>query len=116
MWHIFLAKAQSNLESETLAGSYGPYFDTPSLPAQLAVRRCPEAMKRIFPDWADQAVAGPGNEGTVYVYIPFPPDDELNIEIHEAMAEVGAQTMVDTGIVIALMPSSPETPAVPPRR
>jgi hypothetical protein len=62
-------------------------------------------MKRLYPDLADQAVAGPGNEGTVYVY-PLPIDDDLNIEIHEAMAEVGAQTVVDTGIVIVLMPSS----------
>jgi hypothetical protein len=102
------------VNSETLAGPYGPYFDSLSLPAQLAVRRYLEAMKRIFPDLADQAVAGPGNEGTVYVYIPLPSDDELNIEIHEAMAEVGAQIVVDTGIVIVLMPSSLESPAGSP--
>jgi hypothetical protein len=41
------------------------------------------------------------------VYIPFPHDEEQNIQIHEAMAEIGAQTVADTGIVIVLMPSSP---------
>jgi len=95
------------MNPETLASPPGPYFDALSLPAQLAVGRYLEAMKRLYPALADQAVAGPGNEGTVYVYIPLPLDDELNIEIHEAMAEVGAQTVVDTGIVIVLMPLSP---------
>ena len=98
------------MNSETLAGPYGPYFDTLSLPAQLAVGQYLDAMKGIYPNLANQAVAGPGNEGTVYVYIPLPPDDELNIEIHEAMAEVGAQTVADTGVVIVLMPSSPQPP------
>jgi hypothetical protein len=68
-------------------------------------------MKRLYPALAEHAVAGPGNEGTVYVYIPLPADDELNIEIHEAMAEVGAQMVADTGIVLVLMPATPESPA-----
>jgi hypothetical protein len=46
------------------------------------------------------------------VYIPLPLDDEQNIEIHETMAEIGAQTVADTGIVIVLMPWSAEFPAV----
>jgi hypothetical protein len=46
------------------------------------------------------------------VYIPLPLDDEQNIEIHEIMAEIGARTVADTGIVIALMLWSAEFPAV----
>jgi hypothetical protein len=95
------------MNQETPSGSYGPDFDTLSLPAQLAVGQYLEAMKRLYPGLADRAVVGPGNEGTVYVYIPFPHDEEQNIEIHEAMAEIGAQTVADTGIVIVLMPLSP---------
>ena len=94
------------MKQEIPPDPYAPYFDTLSLPAQLAVGQYLEAMKRLYPDLADRAVAGPGNEGTVYVYIPFPQDDDQNIEMHEAMAEVGAQTVADTGIVIVLMPSS----------
>ena len=94
------------MNSETLASPYGPDFDTLSLPAQLAVGRYLEAMKRLYPDLANRAVVGPGNEGTVYVYIPLPLDDAQNIDIHETMAEIGAQTVADTGIVIVLMPWS----------
>ena len=85
-----------------------------SLPAQLAVGRYFEAMKQRYPDLADRAVVGPGNEGTVSVYIPLPLDDERNIEIHETMAEIGAQTVADTGIVIVLMPWSAEFPSMSP--
>ena len=67
------------MNPEMLASSYGPDFDPLSLPAQLAVGRYLEAMKRLYPDLANRAVVGPGNEGTVYVYIPVPLDDEWNI-------------------------------------
>ena len=100
------------MNPETLANLYEPHFDVLSLPAQLAVGRFLEAMKQRYPDLADRAVVGPGNEGTVYVYIPFPLDDERNIEIHEIMAEIGAQTVADTGIVIVLIPWSAELPSV----
>ena len=100
------------MNPETLANLYEPHFDVLSLPAQLAVGRYLEAMKQHYPDLADRAVVGPGNEGTVYVYIPFPLDDERNIEIHEIMAEIGAQTVADTGIVIVLIPWSAELPSV----
>ena len=99
------------MNPERLPGPYGPYFDILPLPAQLAVGRYLEAMKRLYPALVEHAVAGPGNEGTVYVYIPLPADDELNIEIHEAMAEVGAQMVADTGVVLVLMPAAPESPA-----
>jgi hypothetical protein len=101
------------MNRETLASPYGPHLDALSLPAQLAVGRYLEAMKRLYPDLANRAVVGPGNEGTVYVYIPLPLDDEHNIEIHETMAEIGAQTVADTGIVIVLMPWSAESLSVP---
>jgi hypothetical protein len=94
------------MNPETLANPYEPHFDTLSFPAQLAVGRYLEAMKQHYPDLANRAVVGPGNEGTVYVYIPFPLDDAQNIDIHETMAEIGAQTVADTGIVIVLMPRS----------
>jgi len=100
------------MNPETLANPYEPHFDVLSFPAQLAVGRYLEAMKQRYPDLADRVVVGPGNEGTVYVYIPFPLDDEQNIEIHEIMAEIGAQTVADTGIVIVLMPWSAELPSV----
>jgi hypothetical protein len=70
-------------------------------------------MKQLYPDLANRTVVGPGNEGTVYVYIPLPLDDERNIEVHETMAEIGAQTVADTGIVIVLMPWSAEPLPVP---
>ena len=100
------------MNPETLASPYGPDFDTLSLPAQLAVGRYLEAMQQHYPDLANRAIVGPGNEGTVYVYIPFPLDDEQNIELHETMAEISAQTVADTGIVIVLMPWSSEFPTV----
>ena len=96
------------MNPERLASPYGPDFDALSLPAQLAVGRYLEAMKQRYPDLAHRAVVGPGNEGTVYVYIPVPLDDECNIEIHETMAEIGAHMVADTGIVIVLMPWSAE--------
>ena len=100
------------MNPETLANPYEPPFDVLSLPAQLSVGRYLEAMKQHYPDLANRAVVGPGNEGTVYVYIPLPLDDEQNIEIHETMAEIGAQIVADTGIVIVLMPWSAEFPTV----
>jgi hypothetical protein len=94
------------MNPETLVNPHTPHFDTLPFPAQLAVGRYLEAMKQHYPDLADRAVVGPGNEGTVYVYLPFPLDDAQNIDIHETMAEIGAQMVADTGIVIVLMPSS----------
>ena len=64
------------MNREMFASPYGPDFDTLSFPAQLAVGRYLEAMKRLYPDLAYRAVVGPGNEGTVYVYIPLPLDDD----------------------------------------
>jgi hypothetical protein len=94
------------MHPETLANPREPHFDTLPFPAQLAVGRYLEAMKQHYPDLADRAVVGPGNEGTVYVYVPLPLDDTQNIAIHETMAEIGARTVADTGIVIVLMPWS----------
>jgi len=101
------------MNPETLAKPYEPHCDTLPFPAQLAVGRYLEAMKQRYPDLADRAVVGPGNEGTVYVSIPLPLDDAHNIDIHETMAEIGAQTVADTGIVIVLMPWSVEFPSLP---
>ena len=95
------------MNHEIPSGGYKPSAEALSLPAQLAVGRYLEAMKRLYPGLTDRAMVGPGNEGTVYVYIPFPHDEEENLEIPESMAEVGAQIVADTGVVIVLMPSSP---------
>ena len=64
------------MNPETLGNPYELHFDILSLPAQLAVGRYLEAMKQRYPALANRAVVGPGNEGTVYVYIPLPLDDE----------------------------------------
>jgi hypothetical protein len=74
----------------------------------LAVARYLDAMRQIAPDLAAQAVVGPGNEGTVYVYVPLPVDEDQNIALHEAMAEIGADLVAETGIVMVLMPMIPE--------
>ncbi len=101
------------MNPEMLASPYEPNFDTLSFHAQLAVGRYLEAMRRFYPDLANRAVVGPGNEGTVYVYIPVPLDDEWNIEIHATMAEIGAQMVADTSIGVVLMPWSAEPLSVP---
>jgi hypothetical protein len=59
------------MNSERLPGPYGPYFDLLHSPPNWRGRYL-EAMKRQYPALAEHAVAGPGNEGTVYVYIPLP--------------------------------------------
>jgi hypothetical protein len=84
-----------------------------SLPAQLAVERYVEALTQIAPACAAQAVVGPGNEGTVYVYVPLPSDEEQNIALHEAVAEIGATIVAETGIVIVLMPLDPVSAVIP---
>lgn len=73
-----------------------------------------EALQQRYPDLADRAVVGPGNEGAVYVYMPLPLDDERSSEIHATMAEIGTQAVADTGIVTVLMPWSAEFPSVSP--
>ena len=57
MWRDYLAKAQINLS---------------------AAERYIDAMSKLYPDRASDTTAGPGNEGTVYM--PFPDDDDLDIE------------------------------------
>lgn len=101
------------MRHEALAGSSGPQGAVLSLPAQLAVERYLEALTQIDPALAAQAVVGPGNEGTVYVYVPFPAEEERNIALHEAIAEIGAYLVAETGVVIVLMPAEP-VPAVVP--
>ena len=84
--------------------SYGKYFTALTLPERLAVERYIGSMREAYPDLAFDATAGPGNDGAVYVYMPFPEDDDLNIEIHEALSEVSATILLETGVSIVLMP------------
>lgn len=88
-----------------VARFYGELFDELSYPERLAVARYLEAFALDYPVLAAQSMAGPGNEGTVYVYAPLPPDTDENIKIHERMAEVSVDILVDTGVSIALMPA-----------
>jgi hypothetical protein len=100
------------MSHKALAGSLGVQGTMLSLPAQLAVERYVEALAQIDPACAAQAVVGPGNEGTVYVYVPLPADEEQNIALHEAVAEIGAMIVADTGIVIVIMPVEPMSAVV----
>ena len=68
---------------------------------------------QVDPARAAQALVGPGNEETGYVYVPLPADDEQNIVLHEAVAEIGATIVADTGIVIVLMPADPVSAVLP---
>ena len=74
-------------------------------PQRQAAARYIDELERRYPELAANATAGPGNEGIVYVYAPVPDEDGRNIEIHETMAEVAADLLLDTGVSIALMPS-----------
>ncbi|GEM_PF-3319734 len=90
---------------EVAPRSYGTYFSELSHPERRAAIRFIDALSQRYPDLAARATAGPGNEGTVYAYIPMPSEDERNIELHETMAEVALDILLDTGVSIALMPS-----------
>lgn len=83
---------------------YGKYFAELTLSERLAVERYIDAMSKLYPDRASETTAGPGNEGTVYVYMPFPDDDDLDIEIHETLSEISSDLLLETGVSIVLMP------------
>ena len=87
-----------------LTPRYGKYFAELTLPERMAVERFIDAASKLYPERASEATAGPGNEGAVYVYIPFPEDDDQNIELHEALAEISTDTLLATGVSIVTMP------------
>ncbi len=89
---------------EAVSHHYGTYFCELSYPERRAAMRYIDALSRPYPDLAAKATAGPGNEGTVYVYAPVPTEDDENIAIYEASADVAIDILLDTGISIALMP------------
>ena len=89
---------------ETVLRNYGTCFSELSHPERRAAIRFIDELSRRYPDLAAGATAGPGNEGTVYVYVPMPSEDERNIELHETMAEVALEILLDTGVSLALMP------------
>ncbi len=89
---------------EAVSHHYGTFFCELSYPERRAAMRYIDALSRRYPDLAAKATAGPGNEGTVYVYAPVPAEDDQNIAIYEASADVAIDILLDTGISIALMP------------
>ena len=86
-----------------LKENYGPYFDRLSMPEQWAVEKYIWAMAKHYPQLAEAATAGPGNEGEVYVYIPRPSDDDEYLKILKKMSKIGLNTLLDTGVSILLM-------------
>jgi len=89
---------------EAVTHHYGTYFSDLSYPERRAAIRYIDELSRRYPDLAAKATAGPGNEGTVYVYAPVPAEDDQNIAIYEASADVAIDILLDTGVSIALMP------------
>ncbi|HEY7708481.1 MAG TPA: hypothetical protein VIG57_00435 [Candidatus Entotheonella sp.] len=89
---------------EAVSHHYGTYFSELSHPERRAVIRYIDKLSQRYPDLAAKATAGPGNEGTVYVYAPVPAEDDQNIAIYEASADVAIDILLDTGVSIALMP------------
>ncbi|MBI1928478.1 hypothetical protein HYR99_30075 [Candidatus Poribacteria bacterium] len=91
-----------------LKENYGPYFDWLSEPEKRAVEKYIWAMAKHYPQLAEAATAGPGNEGEVYVYIPRPPDEDEDIKIHKKMSKIGLNILMDTGVSILVMPEPKE--------
>ena len=89
---------------EAVSHHYGTSFSALSYPERQAAMRYIDALSRRYPELAAKATAGPGNEGTVYVYAPVPAEDEQNIALYEASADVAIDILLDTGVSIALMP------------
>jgi hypothetical protein len=89
---------------EAVSHHYGTYFSTLSYPERRAAMRYIDALSRHYPDLAAKATAGPGNEGTVYVYAPVPAEDDQNIALYEISADIAIDILLDTGVSIALMP------------
>ena len=84
--------------------SLGTYFSELSYPERRAALRYIDALSQRYPDLAARATAGPGNEGTVYVYAPVPAEDHQNIAIYEALADVAIDILLDTNVSIVLIP------------
>jgi hypothetical protein len=82
---------------------YGPFFDLLSIPEQRAVEKYIQRMAKIYPRLAETATAGPGNEGTVYIYIPHPSDDDEYMNIIHKASKITLDIYEDTGVDILLM-------------
>ena len=89
---------------EAVSHHYGTYFSELSYPERRAAMRYIDVLSRRYTDLAAKATAGPGNEGTVYVYAPVPVEDDQNIALYEASADIAIDILLDTGVSIALMP------------
>jgi hypothetical protein len=86
--------------------NYGPYFELLSDPEQRAVEKYIRKMARHYPRLAEQATAGPGNEGAVYVYIPRPSDEGEFLKLRWKMSKTSLDLLMDTGISILLRRAS----------
>jgi hypothetical protein len=91
--------------SAKIKNNYGPYFNLLSPPEQRAAEKYIRKMAKLYPRLARKATAGPGNEGTVYIYIPRPSDEDEDLKIHWKMAKVSLDVLLDTGVDIVLMPA-----------
>ena len=89
---------------ELTSHEFGTHFSELPHPERLAVIRYVDELSQRFPDISTDITAGPGNEGSVYVYASIPEDEDQDIDIHEGMAEVAVDILLSSGISITLMP------------
>lgn len=82
---------------ETASHHYGAYFAELSYPERRAAMRYIDELSQRYPELASKATAGPGNEGTVYVYAPVPAEDDQNIDIYEASSGVAIEILLASG-------------------
>lgn len=92
------------MSSETASRDYGPNFYILSLPEQKAVERYIDKLARKYPELAENATAGPGFDGEVYVYVSFPDDEDEDMLLHKAASRITHEILMDRGVSILLMP------------
>jgi plasmid stabilization system protein ParE len=74
---------------------------------EAAAQRFIEALRQKYPELAEGAEYGRGHEGTVYVYANLPEDEDEEIEVHEAVAEISTNVLVETDVMVLLMKAMP---------
>jgi len=89
--------------------NYGLDFDLLSAPEQRAVEKYIRRLAKYYPDLAQEATAGPGNEGAVYVYIPRQSDDEEYMKIAHKTSKISLDVYEGMGVDILLMHADGES-------